>query len=312
MRIVMSMMVVSMAFAGPVSTADDPSSVPPLYRLPAATFEVKQTLKYTLHQSRVKVYDISFPSAVVSQHLENNTVVGEYFEPMNPAGKTPAVLVLDIMQGNQMVSRGQAVWLASRGIAAVTIHMPYYGPRRPANSRLKMITVDVQQSVANVQQAVLDGRRAVAWLANLPNVDRDRLGVVGTSLGSFIAGLVAASEPLANRACLLLSGGALVDSFYDHPKAEFLRTISAYIPGTKDGLKRLIAPVDPITYADALKAKKLLLIGASRDDIVPPVALEKLWQACGKPRIVWYDGTHVGGALYAMYAMDEVIRHLKQ
>ena len=41
---------------------------------------------------------------------------------------------------------------------------------------------------------------------------------------------------------------------------------------TKDTLKALIAPVDPITYGPQLKTKNLLMIAASRDDIVPPSA----------------------------------------
>jgi len=79
---------------------------------------------------------------------------------------------------------------------------------------------------------------------------------------------------------------------------------------TPDKLKKQINPVDPLTYADTLKKKKLLLIGASRDDIVPPVAMKTLWEATDKPPIVWVDATHVGAALYLLPMMRQVVKTL--
>ena len=183
------------------------------------------------------------------------------------------MVVLDILQGNGLVSRGAAMWLAQNGVAAMAITMPYYGPRRPAEGRHRMLTPDVERSIGNMRQTVLDCRRAVAWLAARPEVDADRLGVVGTSLGSFMGGLVAASEPRVHSVCLLLGGGGLVDAFYNHPQAGLVAQALLLAGITKEKLKRQIAPVDPLTYADRLKEKKLLLIGASRDDVVPPEAM---------------------------------------
>jgi dienelactone hydrolase len=222
------------------------------------------------------------------------------------------VVVLDILQGNGLVSRGAAMWLAQNGVAALAVTMPYYGPRRPAEGRHRMLTPDVDRSVENVRQTVLDCRRAVAWLGSRPEVDADRLGVVGTSLGSFMGGLVAAAEPRVQTACLLLGGGGLVDAFYNHPQAQLVAQAMALAGITREKLSRQIAPVDPLTYADRLKDKRLLLIGASRDDIVPPEAMKRLWEATGRPKIVWLDATHVGAAAHAFTAMNAVIAHVKE
>jgi dienelactone hydrolase len=157
---------------------------------------------------------------------------------------------------------------------------------------------------------VLDCRRATAWLAARPDVDADRLGVLGTSLGSFVGGVVAAAEPKLTRACLLLGGGGLVDSFSEQPKAELIVKGLAIIGLTRAKLKALVAPVDPITYADALKAKSLLLIAASRDDVVPPAAMTRLWEATDKPPMVWVDATHVGAAAHLFPMMRAVVKHM--
>jgi dienelactone hydrolase len=300
--------------AGEVRFACDDEScgVPERFRLAAHTFPYEQQFRYDLEYSGVEVYAVRFPSPVASPHRENNTVHAEYFRPKHADGKMPAVVVLDILQGNALVSRGAAMWLAQNGVAAMAITMPYYGPRRPAEGRHRMLTPDVEQSIANVRQTVLDCRRAVAWLAARPEVDADRLGVVGTSLGSFMGGLVAAAEPRVHSACLILGGGGLVDAFYNHPRTQWAMPLLWAAGITREKLSRQIAPVDPLTYADRLKDKDLLLIGASRDDIVPPAAMARLWEATGKPKIIWLDATHVGAAAHAFTAMNAIIAHLKE
>jgi hypothetical protein len=111
--------------------------------------------------------------------------------------------------------------------------------------------------------------------------------------------------------CLILGGGGLVDAFYSHPQAGLIVRALALAGVTKEKLRPVIDPIDPLTYADKLKGKRLLLIGASRDDVVPPEALKRLWEATGKPKIQWYDATHVGFAAYVFPAMHAVLDHIK-
>ena len=118
-----------------------------------------------------------------------------------------------------------------------------------------MLTPDVERSWTNVRQTVLDCRRAVAWLAARPEVDADRLGIFGTSLGSFMGALVAAAEPRVHSACLLLGGGGLVDAYYDHPRAGWLAQ-ACCSPDSKEPVKRQIAPVDPITCGERSRPRR--------------------------------------------------------
>ncbi|MDB5311754.1 MAG: Alpha/beta hydrolase family protein [Gemmataceae bacterium] len=291
---------------------DDKCSVPDRYRLPARTFDYQLAPRFEMRHCGVTVYDLSFPSPVKSTVPENDTVRAEYFMPRGaaPASRVPGVLILDILDGAAVVSRGEAVWLAQNGVASLFVYMAHYGPRRPPGSRVRLVSPNVELSMAAVRQTVLDCRCAAAWLAARPEVDPDRLGVVGTSLGSLIGANVAAAEPRLKNVCLLLPAGGLVDAFYDHPKAK------PYLPlvelmGGKDGLKKIIAPADPLTYAPQLRQKNLLLIAASRDDVLPPKAATALWEATGKQKILWFDSTHVGAAAFALPALKAVAEHVK-
>src|SRR5262249_27558126 len=155
-------------------------------------------------------------------------------------------------------------------------------------------------------------RRAAAWLESRPEIDAHRLGIHGTSLGSMIGCLAAEMEPKLTRVSILLGGGALVEAFYNHPKAASYRQTWERLGGTKEQLVKIFAPLDPITCAANLKDRKVLMVAAKRDEMVPPKATEALWEAMGKPKIVWYDCTHYGAALYYTSIMSQVTEHFRE
>lgn len=291
--------------------ADKANKVPELYRMDDRTFAYELKPKYSLPNAEVDVFSLTFPSAVKTASAANNTVYAEYYQPRK-AGKHPAVIVLDILDGAQVVSRAEALWLAQHDIPALVVFMAYYGPRREPGSKERLLSTDIEKSVANVRQTVLDCRLATAWLESRPEVDALRLGVLGTSLGSFVGGVFGGVEPKIKSVNLLLGGGDLVESFTGHPIALAVLPILRLAGVTTPKLKKLIDPVDPITYAGQLKNKKLLLIAASNDDVVPPVATKKLWEATGKPEMIWVEATHVGSALYLFQMMRAVIKNVKE
>ncbi|MBY0522594.1 MAG: alpha/beta hydrolase family protein [Gemmataceae bacterium] len=288
----------------------DPKAVPERYRLEAHTFDYELDAKYELPNANLDVYRVRFPSPVVTECVPNNTVHAEYYRPRGK-GPFPAVVVLDITAGDQALSRGIATHLAQNQIAALFVQMAYYGPRRPAGSDLRLLSTDVRQTMAAIRQTVLDIRRASAWLEARPEIDGKHIGILGTSLGSFMGALTAEMEPRFSRVAVLLGGGGLVDAFYDDPRGGDVRRLWEALGGTKASLAKAIAPVDPITCAANLKDRKVLMICAKRDEIVPPKAGEALWEACGKQKIVWYDCTHYGAALYMVPALGHVVKHFR-
>jgi dienelactone hydrolase len=286
----------------------DQANIPECYRLSERSFDYTMKPLRELPVSGVEVFQVTFPSPVTSPTPENNTVYAEYYRPTGP-GPFPAVVVLDITGGDQSLSRFIARTLAQNKIAGLFVQMAYYGPRRPPGSKLRMLSTDIPQTMAAVRQTVLDCRCAAAWLEGQPEIDGRRIGIMGTSLGSFVATLTGEMDPRFNRVAILLGGGGLVDAFYDHPRAAPYVKIWQALGGTKERVKAVLGPVDPITMAANLKGRAVLMIAAKRDEIVPPSAAIALWEAMGKPKIVWYDTTHYGAALYIGAALKPILEH---
>ncbi|MBX7103679.1 MAG: alpha/beta hydrolase family protein [Gemmataceae bacterium] len=275
----------------------DQGGLPERYRLAARDFTYRLEDWHTLPVCQVVMQRLTFPSPVVSPHECNNTVHAEYYRTTAP-GRRPSVVVLDITGGNQELSRSIATFLAQNRINALFVQMAYYGPRRPSEGKVRLLSTDIPRTLDAVRQTVFDVRVAGNWLASRPENDPARVGILGTSLGSMMAALCAETEPRFARSALLLGGGGLVDAFYDHPQAKPYRTAYELLGGKKERVKELIAPADPLTLADRLKGRDVLMLNASRDEIVPPSATTALWEAAGRPKIRWFDTTHYGAIIF--------------
>ena len=256
----------------------------------------------------IGVYDLRFPSAIVSPHPENNTVYAEYYRPEGK-GPFPGVIVLDITGGDQTLSRVICTHLARHGVAGLFVQMAYYGPRRPAGSRLRLLSTDYAQTASAIRQTVLDMRLATAWMESRPEIDPKRLGILGTSLGSFMAALTGEMEPKLGRVAVLLGGGGFIDGYYDDPRAAGYRRVFEALGGSREKLAKMIAPLDPITCAANLKSRKLLMMAGRRDEIVPPRMAENLWRASGEQQIIWYNCGHYTAVIYFADALEHIVQH---
>lgn len=274
------------------------SEVPERFRLTSHEFEFET--EFERMSGPVRVYKVRFPSPVQTDSEANNTVHGTYFQPEGE-GPYPAVVVLHILGGDFPLSQMIANTLARNKVAALFIQMPYYGNRRPAGNPRRMISQNPEETVEGMTQAVLDIRRAAAWLADRPEVDENQLGVTGISLGGIMSALSGAIEPRFQKVAIYLGGGGLVDTIFNNPDPSVIRARDAWLKsgGNVENLKQTIAPVDPITWGHRLKGRQVLMVSASNDEIVPPSAAEALYESMGKTaELVWLDAGHITAARY--------------
>ena len=278
--------------------------VPERFRLQPARFAYEKEAVRTTPEFTVSL--IRFPSPIVTTDIENNTVHAEYFQPKVP-GKRPAVVVLHILGADFALSRYMAARLADGGVAALFVKLPYYGERRGKDATKRFFSEDIDRSVASMQQGVCDVRRAATWLASRPEVDIKRLGVTGISLGGIVSSIAASVDPTLNRTALLLAGGGLGEIMWDMPDGAKYKALWIASGRTKADLIRMTAPLDPLTYAENLRGKRVLMMAGRTDDVVPPSATEALWEKAGKPPIRWFECGHYSAAGYLLPAIRETV-----
>ncbi len=283
----------------------DETRLPAVFRLKPHTFEYQQSPLPTMGKI-MTVWDVTFPSPMVTPHPRNNTVHCEYFSPTTP-GEKPGVIVLHILGGDFDLARMFCRALAGRGINALFLKMPYYGERRQPGDDTRMISLDPYQTVKGMTQAVLDIRRAAAWLAAREEVADDQIGIMGISLGGITASLACSIEPRFHKACFLLAGGDMGQVAWTSTEMSELREKWTAEGHTKQELFDILRPVDPVTYARPAAGRKILMLNASHDEVVPPACTKSLWRAFGEPEIVWWDAGHYSAVRYLGGGMLRVV-----
>jgi dienelactone hydrolase len=284
------------------------STVPARFQLKPAVFSYE--LEPVMSTRRYTVSKLRFPSPIETSDAENNVVHAEYFAPTSFSPKRPAVIVLHILGADFPLSRYMAARLADRGVAALFVKLPYYGERRPGGEGQRpkrFLSADVERSVSAMRQAVCDVRRAAVWLAARPDVDTMRIGVAGISLGGIVSSLAVAVDPAIREGAFLLAGGDLASILWEMPEGAAYRKEWIESGRTKQDLKALTEPFDPLTYANRLKGKRLLMFAGKVDEVVPPAATLLLWEAAGRPSIHWCDCGHYSAVAYLLPGIRQTV-----
>jgi cephalosporin-C deacetylase-like acetyl esterase len=284
---------------------------PDQFKLKPDPFRFLQTAPFTI-TSKLNVSNVTFPSPVTTPHEKNNTVHCEYYRPTpDTDGKVPGVIVLHILGGDFALSRVFCLALSNNGVAALFVKMPYYGPRRQPGVDVRMVSSDPRQTVAGMTQAVLDIRRAAAWLAAQKEIDREQIGICGVSLGGIMAALAATAEPRISKVCPILAGGDVGRIAWESAEVRGVRDRWVEAGGTQESLAQLLRRVDPVTYAANVKDREILMLNAKDDEVIPRACTESLWEAFGRPRIVWLGGGHYSAARNIFYALRLVVDFFK-
>lgn len=249
-----------------------------------AFFDAPPTRDYTFTSSDADLRrtgetgTLRFPSALTTPHVENNTVHARWFPaaPLRPelvegrGGPGRAVLVLPQWNSNTDSHIGLSRLLARFGVSALRLSLPYHDLRMPPELTRAdyIVSSNVARTIQVCRQAVLDARRAIAWLAA---EGYQRIGILGTSLGSCLAMLTAAHEPLVRAQALNHVSPWFADVVWRGLSTRHVREgLDGHIG--LEQLRHLWRPISPISYLERVRHTRTLLIYA-RYDLTFPVDL---------------------------------------
>ena len=217
--------------------------------------------------------ELTFPSALTTPHPENNTVRALLFRADPGTAHRRAVVVLPQWNADSQGHVGLSRLMARFGISALRLSLPYHDARMPAELTRAdyIVSSNVVRTAQVCRQAVLDARRAVAWLAR---EGYERIGILGTSLGSCLAMLTTAHEPLVRAAALNHISPFFADVVWEGLSTHHVRQ---GLDGNLDleALRRMWLPISPFPFLDRVKGRRLLLVYA-RYDLSFPVRLSRM------------------------------------
>ncbi len=215
---------------------------------------------------------LTFASQIVSPWPENNRVRAQLF----PVRKSSAAVVV-LAQWNARWEEQQGVcrWLNRKGLTAIKISLPYHDRRAvPGHPRADhLVGPNIGLTLQANRQAVLDVRRVLRWLEVQ---GYDRLGIIGTSIGSCISFITMCHEP-AIRAGAFLH----VSTFFGEVVSQGLTTTNVwesmkqYV--SREDAIRYWSPISPFPYIPKLRGagKNILAITGNYDPTFWPELTEQ-------------------------------------
>ena len=254
-----------------------------------------------------------FPSGIYTDVAENNLVWAKVTESRS---FDKALVVFHHWNASARYQQ-LANFFSRRGITVVEMALPYHFERsRPgADYADYMLSPNLGRTMQSMRQAVWDGRKLIRWLREQGFKE---ISVLGMSLGSWVAGLIAANDKTVSKAALFLTAGSLADMVWT---GRATRTICESIkPAIElDDLRRAWGPLNLVNHAHHLARDNLELnvVLAKRDKVVLPELSDRLIQglkhAGAAPSILKLNCGHYSLSMppYIVSAGRSVARLLK-
>jgi hypothetical protein len=273
------------------------------YSYPKQTIEAK--VEQIAKKKQYIVNRVEFASALNVFGTENIKI--DYYV-QRKEGKFPTVLILPIAGGIDFCVKGFARHFASNGFNCAAVH----------NRDIDLDDVESAEQVENyLRQTVLDSRQVLDYLVEREEVDRNKLGCLGLSLGGIKASLVSGVDERLKCTVIGLAGGSMADV-----------ALLSKEKGVKDYMRGLtemgISPeairielsdkvvTDPLRLAEYTNARNVLMYIAMFDRVIPRKCGDKLWEAVGKPEVVYLFSGHFTSLLYLPYAERSSLNFFKR
>ncbi len=199
---------------------------------------------------------LRFRSPIPTPHEENDIVTAQWFPARTKPGKPPsrrAVVVLPHWNAPAQAHTALARGLAKLGIAALRISLPYHDYRMPAELKRAdyAVSSNVGRTLHATRQAVVDVRACLDWLEEQ---GYERLGLVGTSLGSCYAYLVSAHDPRVRVNAFNHCSTHFADVVWTGLSTQHIRE-SLEHNVTLDELRHAWLAISPVSYLDRFAAR---------------------------------------------------------
>jgi dienelactone hydrolase len=215
---------------------------------------------------------VRFHSPVHTPYHENNLVHAQWFPaaPSSKGGPKKAVVVLPHWNGPADSYLALCRGLARLGISALRISLPYHDYRMPAELKRAdyAVSSNICRTMDAARQAVIDVRCCLDWL-ELQGFER--LGLVGTSLGSAYACMVSAHDERVSVNVFNHCSTYVADVVWAGLSTQHIRQgLEEHID--LDRLRQAWIAVSPVSYIAkfAAKKQKSLFIYAAYDTTFPP------------------------------------------
>ncbi len=217
------------------------------------------------------------PAEPVRVPYRDTTLAAYLRRPPGP-DKPPVVIMMPGLDSVKEELQATAGYMLSRGLAVIAVDGPGQGEAE--------YELPIEPAYERVTAAVAD------YLEGRDDVDPDRIGGFGVSLGGYYAARSAAFEPRL-RAAVALAGPYRWDLDWDALPPQTRATFQCRSGAATEAEARQRAAELTLEHAAARITIPLLVTHGGRDRLIPPHHAERLArEAPGAELLIYPDGSH--------------------
>ena len=241
---------------------------------------------------------LTWTSVVKTPAAENNIARARLFPARRERKRKPRAAVVVLPQWNaQPDSHVEACRIFNGlGMTALRLTLPYHEERRPPELERAdhLVGSNIGRTIQSMRQAVLDTRAAVRWLKEQ---GFERIGILGTSIGSCIGFLTFAHEAAIDVGVFNHVSGYVADVVWQGISTQHVRA-GIETDLTVDELREFWTPISPVPFIPRLREMKqrpIRFIAAKYDLTFPlnlthqvidevranGIDLDLVWLPCG-------------------------------
>jgi len=236
------------------------------------------------------------------------------------ANKLPAVIFLHGIGQNKNFLKAITSPFNQAGFALVSFDQYTQGERKLAGK--KSFLAEIEAFVQRPAKTINETRRLIDYLSTHPDIDPQRIYLVGASYGAVTGTTVMAKDKRLRAGVMVYGGGdlsKLLDSYANHlgvavklgliegkkldpekpplPKLTLSqeRKVGVVLACIKPVAHYFLGVMDPIHYAGQISPRRVYFQNGLYDVLVPASAGRALQDAAKEPKkITWYASDHVG------------------
>lgn len=163
--------------------------------------------------------------------------------------------------------------LAARGVAALALDAHLHGERKPPTAA----PLAPLEYLDLARESVVEYRQALDHLVTRLEIDPERIGLLGYSLGAMMGAILAGVDERVKAAVLMVGG-------------DMVRTRLPPLPAF---LQERVDVVSPANFVAHISPRPVLFLNGTGDSTVPRDAATALHEAAREPKeIRWVDAGH--------------------
>jgi hypothetical protein len=235
----------------------------------------------------------TFPSLYPSAFPETNVASGRFYRTT----RDPDAPVVLISHGWAHRTLRTIEHLYVRpflraGFSVAFVAHPFHLERTPRGSYSGelVVSADVVLTVEAFRQGVIDLIGTADWLRARGH---RRIGVLGYSLGGYLAGIMAAVRGDWAFVVIGGAGDGAVSPILDTPLGKNIREdLDACGMLDRGKLTRAWSIISPAAFTPRVPKERILMVAGRYDRIMLPQSVRRLWNAWGRPQLHWLRRSH--------------------